>query len=46
MTSAREEGIQVSQLIIGGAIVAGDKEKDPEVLARIGDRFRFEVATG
>src|SRR6476646_8245559 len=28
-----EEGIYVGQLIIGGAIVAGDKEKDPEVLA-------------
>ena len=48
-----EEGIQVSQLIIGGAIVAGDKEKDPEVLAELlwdlhdkRDRFRVEVATG
>jgi short-subunit dehydrogenase len=48
-----EEGIQVSQLVIGGAIVAGDKEKDPEVLAQTlwdlhdkRDRFRVEVATG
>jgi NAD(P)-dependent dehydrogenase (short-subunit alcohol dehydrogenase family) len=48
-----EEGIQVSQLVIGGAIVAGDKEKDPEILAGIlwdlhakRDRFRAEVATG
>ncbi|UIJ35959.1 SDR family NAD(P)-dependent oxidoreductase [Allobranchiibius sp. GilTou73] len=29
-----EEGIQVSQLIIGGQIIAGDKEKSPEVLAQ------------
>jgi NAD(P)-dependent dehydrogenase (short-subunit alcohol dehydrogenase family) len=28
-----EEGIQVSQLIIPGQIVAGDAEKDPDVLA-------------
>ena len=28
-----EEGIYVGQLIIGGAIVAGDEEKDPDVLA-------------
>jgi NAD(P)-dependent dehydrogenase (short-subunit alcohol dehydrogenase family) len=48
-----EEGIQVSQLIIGGSIVAGDKEKDPEILAGVlwdlhtkRDRFRVEVATG
>ncbi len=48
-----EQGIQVSQLVIGGAIVAGDKEKDPEVLAGVlwdlhakRDRFRVEVATG
>jgi len=48
-----QEGIQVSQLIIGGAIVAGDKEKDPEALAQIlwdlhdkRDCFRVEVATG
>lgn len=47
-----EQGIQVSQLVIGGAIVAGDKEKDPEILAGIlwdlhakRDRFRVEVAT-
>ncbi len=48
-----DEGIQVSQLVIGGSIVAGDKEKDPEILAGIlwdlhdkRDRFRVEVATG
>ena len=48
-----EQGIQVSQLVIGGAIVPGDKEKDPEVLAGVlwdlhakRDRFRVEVATG
>jgi NAD(P)-dependent dehydrogenase (short-subunit alcohol dehydrogenase family) len=48
-----EQGIQVSQLVIGGSIVAGDKEKDPEILAGIlwdlhaeRDRFRVEVATG
>jgi NAD(P)-dependent dehydrogenase (short-subunit alcohol dehydrogenase family) len=47
------EGIQVSQLVIGGAIIDGDPEKDPEVLAghlwdlHAGrDRFRVEVATG
>ena len=28
-----EEGIYVGQLIIGGRIVAGDEEKDPDVLA-------------
>jgi len=28
-----EEGIQVSQLIIGGRIIEGDDEKDPDVLA-------------
>ncbi|XTR52860.1 SDR family NAD(P)-dependent oxidoreductase [Pseudarthrobacter sp. So.54] len=28
-----EEGIQVSQLIIGGRIIEGDPEKDPAVLA-------------
>ena len=28
-----EEGIYVGQLIIGGAIVAGDPDKDPDVLA-------------
>jgi hypothetical protein len=48
-----EEGIHVSQLVVGGSIVAGDKEKDPEILAGIlwdlhdkRDRFRVEVATG
>lgn len=48
-----EEGIQVSQLVIGGAIVAGDKDKDPDLLAGTlwdlhakRDRFRVEVATG
>lgn len=47
------EGIHVAQLVIGGAIVAGDEEKDPEVLAGVlwdlhakRDRFRVEVATG
>jgi NADP-dependent 3-hydroxy acid dehydrogenase YdfG len=45
-----EEGIQVSQLIIGGRIEAGDKEKDPDVLAERlwelhtkRDRFRVQV---
>jgi methylmalonyl-CoA mutase cobalamin-binding subunit len=28
-----EEGIYVGQLIIGGRIIEGDKEKDPDVLA-------------
>ena len=32
-TGLGEEGIQVSQLIIGGRIIAGDAEKDPDVLA-------------
>jgi NAD(P)-dependent dehydrogenase (short-subunit alcohol dehydrogenase family) len=48
-----EEGIHVAQLVIGGSIVAGDKEKDPEILAGIlwdlhdkRDTFRTEVATG
>lgn len=48
-----EEGIHVAQLVIGGAIVAGDAEKDPELLAghlwdlhAKRDRFRLEVATG
>lgn len=47
-----EEGIQVSQLIIGGAIVAGDAEKDPDVLAAKlwdlhtkRDTFRVQVST-
>ena len=46
-----EEGIQVSQLIIGGRIVDGDPEKDPDVLAGIlwdlhtkRDRFRHQVS--
>ena len=46
-----EEGIQVSQLIIGGAIVEGDPEKDPKILAEHlwdlhskRDRFRFQVS--
>jgi hypothetical protein len=46
-----EEGIQVSQLIIGGKIVAGDPEKDPDVLAGLlwdlhtrRDRFRHQVS--
>jgi len=45
-----EEGIQVSQLIIPGAIVAGDAQKDPEVLAgnlwdlhTKRERFRYTV---
>ena len=48
-----EQGIQVSQLVIGGAIIAGDEEKDPAKLAEViwdlhakRDRFRVEVATG
>lgn len=48
-----QEGIQVSQLVVGGAIVPGDEEKDPEVLAGVlwdlhagRGRFRVEVATG
>ena len=46
-----EEGIQVSQLIIGGQIIEGDPEKDPDVLAgRLWDlhvkrdTFRFQVS--
>lgn len=46
-----EEGIQVSQLIIGGRIIAGDPEKDPAVLAEIlwdlhtkRDTFRHQVS--
>jgi len=45
-----EEGIQVSQLVIGGRIIAGDAEKDPDVLAghlwdlhTQRDRFRHQV---
>ena len=46
-----EEGIQVSQLIIGGRIIAGDAEKSPDVLAghlwdlhTKRDRFRHQVS--
>lgn len=46
-----EEGIQVSQLIIGGQIVAGDPDKSPEALAEHlwdlhakRDRFRVQVS--
>ena len=46
-----EEGIQVSQLVIGGAIVEGDKDKSPEVLAEKlwdlhakRDTFRVQVS--
>ncbi|CAB4922564.1 unannotated protein [freshwater metagenome] len=46
-----EEGIQVSQLIIGGRIEEGDPEKDPDVLAGLlwdlheqRDRFRVQVS--
>lgn len=46
-----EEGIQVSQLIIGGRIIEGDDEKDPDVLAGLlwdlhskRDRFRHQVS--
>ena len=46
-----EEGIQVSQLIIGGRIIAGDPEKDPSVLAghlwnlhTKRDRFRLQIS--
>ena len=37
-----EEGIAVSQLIIGGAIIPGDKDKSPEVLAQ----HLWELHTG
>ncbi|OZD65867.1 SDR family NAD(P)-dependent oxidoreductase [Rhodococcus sp. 06-1460-1B] len=47
-----EEGIQVSQLIIGGAIDGSDPKKSPEALAEqlwslhtVRDRFRVQVAT-
>jgi NADP-dependent 3-hydroxy acid dehydrogenase YdfG len=47
-----EEGIQVSQLIIGGAIDGSDPQKSPEALAEQlwslhteRDRFRVQVAT-
>ena len=46
-----EEGIQVSQLVIGGRIIAGDPKKDPAVLAEHlwdlhtkRDRFRHQVS--
>ncbi len=46
-----EEGIQVSQLIIGGRIIAGDAEKDPAALAGLlwdlhtkRDTFRYQVS--
>jgi NAD(P)-dependent dehydrogenase (short-subunit alcohol dehydrogenase family) len=46
-----EEGIHVAQLIIGGRIVAGDEEKDPDVLAGLlwdmhvkRDGFRTQVS--
>ncbi|WP_298255112.1 SDR family NAD(P)-dependent oxidoreductase [uncultured Arthrobacter sp.] len=46
-----EEGIQVSQLIVGGRIIEGDPEKDPAVLAEIlwklhtdRDTFRHQVS--
>ena len=46
-----EEGIQVSQLVIGGRIIEGDPEKDPAVLAghlwdlhTKRDRFRHQVS--
>ncbi|TFD27771.1 MULTISPECIES: SDR family NAD(P)-dependent oxidoreductase [Cryobacterium] len=46
-----EEGIQVSQLIIGGRIIAGDPEKDPAKLAEHlwnlhtqRDRFRLQIS--
>ncbi|WP_188780369.1 SDR family NAD(P)-dependent oxidoreductase [Marmoricola endophyticus] len=47
-----EEGIYVGQLIIGGAIVEGDDEKDPDVLAEKlwalhteRDTFRVQVSS-
>jgi NAD(P)-dependent dehydrogenase (short-subunit alcohol dehydrogenase family) len=47
-----EDGIQVSQLVVGGSIEKGHPEKDPEQLAERlwelhsgRDRFRLEVAT-
>jgi len=46
-----EEGIHVSQLIIGGRIIEGDPEKDPNVLADLiwglharRDTFRHQVS--
>ncbi len=47
----KEEGIHVSQLIIGGQIIEGDDEKGPDVLAEHlwrlhteRDTFRFQVS--
>ncbi|MFS0717065.1 SDR family NAD(P)-dependent oxidoreductase [Arthrobacter sp. 1P04PC] len=47
-----EEGIQVSQLIIGGRIIDGDPEKDPAILAghlwdlhTKRDRFRLQISS-
>ncbi|MCC3276282.1 MULTISPECIES: SDR family NAD(P)-dependent oxidoreductase [unclassified Arthrobacter] len=47
-----EEGIHVSQLIIGGRIIEGDPEKDPDVLAGVlwdlhtrRDTFRHQIST-
>lgn len=47
-----EEGIQVSQLIIGGRIIDGDPEKDPAILAghlwdlhTQRDRFRLQISS-
>ncbi len=46
-----EEGIHVAQLVIGGRIIEGDPEKDPDVLAghlwdlHVGrDRFRHQIS--
>lgn len=46
-----EEGIHVSQLIIGGRIIEGDPEKDPDVLAGVlwdlhtrRDTFRHQIS--
>ena len=48
----KEDGIHVAQLVIGGAIVAGDDEKDPAKLADVlwdlhakRNKLRVEVAT-
>jgi len=48
----KEDGIHVAQLVIGGAIVAGDDEKDPARLADVlwdlhakRNKLRVEVAT-
>ena len=48
----KEDGIHVAQLVIGGAIVAGDDEKDPTKLADVlwdlhakRNKLRVEVAT-